>query len=194
MSHNIYYEVHDEKCDKRKVQAEWDATVRHEDYQEGSSGLHPPIRWIDKVLDSYDEALKFIEREDSGWYDSLAVKFRDYSALKPSKEVAALENRIKEANAKYRALDEKVHFADAKSAYISCRTCGSRIARQYITRNYCPVCGHDMRPESTLKRLESLENTIQKLKQQLADAKKEFQQKKMKKATIKWLVKVEYHT
>lgn len=41
-----------------------------------------PIRFFDKVMKNYDEAYRFIEERDSGWYDALAVKFKDGRSVK----------------------------------------------------------------------------------------------------------------
>lgn len=59
MSHNIKYFEYKEDVDRRKVQAELDNYVAHEDWQEGCSGLSSPIRWIEScgVLGSYEDAL-----------------------------------------------------------------------------------------------------------------------------------------
>jgi hypothetical protein len=35
------------------------------------------IRFKDRVLDSRESAKRWIEENDSGWYDNLAVKFKD---------------------------------------------------------------------------------------------------------------------
>lgn len=35
------------------------------------------IRFVDRVLKNRDEAEKWIEQNDRGWYDNLAIKFKD---------------------------------------------------------------------------------------------------------------------
>lgn len=79
MAHNIKHLTYKEDVDRKKVQANLDNYVAHEDWEEGCSGLNSPIRWIENcgVLNSYDEALAYINSHDKGWYDSLAVRFKD---------------------------------------------------------------------------------------------------------------------
>lgn len=78
MAHNIKYFEYKEDVDRKKVQANLDNYVAHEDWEEGCSGLDSPIRWIENcgVFDSYDEALEYIKSHDKGWYDSLAVRYK----------------------------------------------------------------------------------------------------------------------
>ena len=44
MGHNIKYFEYKEDVDRRKVEAQLDNYVAHEDWQEGCSGLNSPIR------------------------------------------------------------------------------------------------------------------------------------------------------
>lgn len=194
MSHEIRFASYPENCNPKEVAAEWDEIVRHEDYQEGASGLCHPIRWIDKVLPTREEAVQYINSIDSGWYDNIAVKYRDFSHIKQPKEIEKFDERIQKAQIRYNNLDRKDHFENAKAAFISCPRCKSKIASEYLRWNRCPVCGADMRPKTVLDRLSSLEASIKKLQKEKAEAVKAFQAKKEKNAKIKWLVKVEFHT
>lgn len=49
------------------------------------------IRYIDKTFESREEAEKYIETADQGWYDQLAVKFKE-PVLKP--DTKAIKNEI----------------------------------------------------------------------------------------------------
>lgn len=76
MAHNIrYYDLH---CSRSKKQFEKsvDEFVAHEDYYEDAVGLPHPIRWIDHLCKNCDEAYEYIESHDRGWYDSLAVQYK----------------------------------------------------------------------------------------------------------------------
>lgn len=194
MGHTICHRTYDEKVNKRKVQDEWDIVVQHEDYQEGASGLPNPIRWIDKTFDSYDEAMEYIDKIDSGWYDQIAVKYRDYSNIKPTKAYENLiEKRVKSIQ-KVRELNDTFYFQNAKVQNIGCKNCGSKLSLKYLRTNYCPLCKTDLRPESAIKRIETAKTNAKKAEKELEKAKKELERKQVKQAKIKWLVKVEYHT
>lgn len=190
MSHNIRWETYPEKVNKSEVQAEWDDYAHHEDWREGCSGLGSDIRWINHVCDSYDDAVKYIESHDRGFYDQLAVKYR--SSVKPTTK--AYENLISRRNEIFATLKEreKVHYSSAntKSEYVTCRNCGSRLATKYIKSNNCPLCRAELRPTSALNAIETSKRMLKETNKKI----KEIEIKASKKAEIKWLVKIEYHT
>lgn len=192
MSHNIKHLVYKEDVDRRKVQADLDNYVAHEDWQEGCSGLNSPIRWIEScgVLNSYDEALEYIRSHDKGWYDSLAVRFKEFDGTKTTAQKKA-EEKAESAKKKYIDLVNKFHFENIKAAFIGCRHCGSKISLNYLDSNCCPVCDGDMRPKSTLDTLERYEANLKKANELLLE---EQNKTLVKHSKTKWLVKIEYHT
>ena len=62
MSHNIRYYTYGEKVDKKKVESDLSAFVAAEDWQEGCCGLPQPIRWLNVICNSQEEAEKYIEK------------------------------------------------------------------------------------------------------------------------------------
>ena len=194
MGHVVNHGVYDENVNKKSVQAEWDEIAMHEDWQEGCSGLPNDIRWINHTCNDYDEAREYLEKNDNGWYDQLAVKFLDYPELKKSKTLEMLEERAKRLCSRYVDLAyNKIHYANVKSQFISCRTCGSKLASSYIRTNKCPVCFNDLRPASTLDLINKAKNNYEKAEKDVELEMKKLQEKQKKKAKVKWLVKIEYH-
>ena len=55
------------------------ALCNQEAIEEGDyhHGLDGGIRFANKILGSREEAHKWIEDNDSGWYDNLAIRFKD---------------------------------------------------------------------------------------------------------------------
>lgn len=195
MSHNIRYETYPENCNKKKVQKEWDAFVAHADYQEGAKGLDSQIRWIEETIcDSYEEAERFIEAHDKGWYDSLAVRYRAYFKPAPNQRIAFLQNKVNELKQKYEERDRRLCFAKRTSAFISCPHCQSKLARQYLKFNYCPVCHADMRSKTELGILNNMSEQLKKRRTELNEEIKTYNKKRQDLAQIRWLVKIEYHT
>jgi predicted Zn-ribbon and HTH transcriptional regulator len=192
MSHNIQYFTYKEDVNRKRVQAELDNYVAHEDWEEGCTGLYSPIRWIEHcgVLNSYDEALEYIKRHDKGWYDCLAVRYKE-SVVRGSAALRTAQERLEVAEKKWRDLDSKLHYADVKSDFIGCRNCGSKVSRKYLKSNRCPVCNSDMRPQSTLDTLARYKANLDKQRALVAEEKKKSASKNGK--TL-WLVKIEYHT
>ncbi len=205
MGHNIMHYTYKHNVNKRKVQDELDSYVRHADWQEGASGLPNPIRWLNVTLDSYEEAEKYIKEHDNDWYDQIAVMYYENHNLKPSKTYETLKERAERLNRRYMELRDKIHYADVKSKFITCRYCDSKISVAVLSgklkswaywgkRNNCPVCGRDLRPESTLALIETAKKNAEKAAKDLKAEEKKLMEKQKKNAEIKWLVKIEYHT
>ena len=74
MGHNVKHLDYHCSVSQRQVQKRLDNYVACEDWQEGASGLPNPIRWIDRLCKSRDEAMEYIKSHDRGWYDCLAVQ------------------------------------------------------------------------------------------------------------------------
>lgn len=92
MGHQINYTTIPVDYDKSRIKTEMDERAWHDHWQESSEGLPSGIRWIDFVCDNKEQAREYIEKHDSGWYDQLAVKFKqaDYSK---NKKIIALKER-----------------------------------------------------------------------------------------------------
>lgn len=146
--HNIEYSSYPENIKRDYVQSELDDYVSHETWQEGGCGLGRPIRWLDRVCESYEDAELYIKTHDKGWYDQLAVKYKQVKKAKTSK-LAGLEKAVKEQRMKLWKLENEFYFADSKSKFKGCKKCGSSISVEYLNgRNICPVCGEDLRPDT----------------------------------------------
>lgn len=197
MSHNIKYGVYSENVNKKKVEADWNNYVAHEDWQEGASGLVRSIRWIEgEILNSEEEAYDYIKKHDDGNYDQLAVRFRD-AYIKPgmSKKYDALGEKLNGLRTEYQHKNSIVYATTVKSEYVGCKHCGSKLSAKYIQNtNKCPLCHSDLRSPTTLTNLERLKERITETERQFKEEKEKLNKKLMKSAKIKWLVKIEYHT
>ena len=191
MSHNIKHFIYKEDVDRKKVQDNLDKYVAQEDWQEGCSGLASPIRWMENcgVFNNYDEALAYIKIHDKGWYDSLAVRFKD-SVQKETSTLKSAREKVTAALRKKNELEYKPHFENLTAAFIGCRKCGSKISREHLKGNRCPVCGYDMRPQYVLDTLAKYQRNVEKAEAVLEKEKK----KALFSGETKWLVKIEYHT
>lgn len=187
MAHNIEYYDYKENTDKKKIQADLDTYVEHCTWQEGGSGTGG-IRWVDHICKDYDEAQKWIEQHDKGWYDCLAVKY--YSPLsEKTKKIEELNARIQETYKTYTMRDSTIYVKTRTSEFIGCSNCKSKLASKFLRTNFCPVCRADLRPETILKSIEAAKVKWQNAQQ----AKKDYVDKHSKKE-VRWLVKIEYHT
>lgn len=185
--HNIEHYDYREDVDKKVVQAELNEYVSHRTWQEGGDGIDP-IRWNNYVCKNYKEAEKWIEQNDKGWYDQLAVKYYSPIDTKTAK-LDELDKKIREA---YKVFDERNGVCYPKtrtSEFIGCGKCKSRMASKYLSGNFCPVCHTDLRPETMIKSIEAARTKWENAQKNRA----EYVDKHSKKE-IRWLVKIEYHT
>lgn len=188
MSHNIEYRTCPENVDKKKVEADWNAYAAKADWKEGCSGLYNPIRWLPIICDSEDDAYEAIRREDSGNYDQLAVRFRRADA--PTARLKELRQKLQEAQNALFTLDRDIHYSHTTTKFVSCKKCGSSLARGYIKSNFCPMCHTDLRPQTVKDKVKKANEKVRKLEQQI----REEERMANKKGKLFWLVKIEYHT
>lgn len=189
MSHNIDYYSCPENCDRAKVKAEIDHFVAMEDYYEGCTGLYHTIRWIEtEIYPDYETAQKAIVKMDRGDYDNLAVRYYDYLPYFDAK-VNELEGKKSILYKKYRELDSVIYPGTLRSAYITCKVCGSKLSRTKLTGNNCPLCKNSLLPDSYKKRIQAAKKKFEKASDDLRKYKRSKAQKR-----VMWLVKFEYHT
>lgn len=153
--------------------------------------LYNRIRFFDRVCDTYNEAIAFIENHDRNDYDNIAVKYRETDGL-TSKKLETLKEQKEKIRKQYHELNSVIYTDTVKSKLVTCKRCGSKISTEHWHKNTCPVCREDFRSETTLNRLENLKQKYhlleEKIEQELASI-----SKKNKSAKVKWLVKIEYH-
>ena len=99
--------------------------------------------------------------------------------------------KLRELQQEYEVASSKVVAADFKSDFVGCKHCGSKINREYIRSNACPVCRGDMRSDTTQKRLENMRAKVNRLSNDIKDEEKKLAEKH---GQVCWLVKFEYHT
>lgn len=147
-----------------------------------------------KIFNSYDAAREYAEGETDR--DAVAVKYKEYPPLKPTKAMKDLERRINEYNERIAAL-EKPHYQNVKQATVKCKCCGAVLPTKYCGTSYknnCPVCNADLRPDSTLSKVSNYRATIADLKKSFKAEAEKLNQKNASKAEIKWLVCCDVHT
>lgn len=187
--HNIQYFIYPAKgLDKNSVQAKLSDYVSHQTWQEGGHGIER-IRWINTICADEQAAHEKIERLDNHDYDQLAVMYR--KTTRPNtKTFVSLSARRDALDKKLREVENRVHYKGAKSKFVSCKKCGSKIATGYLHSNYCPVCREDLRPKSLLNSINAMYERRKEFDRKIREA----MIKASEKAPLYWLVKIEYHT
>lgn len=194
MGHELKYSSYPENVNKKSVQDHWDNYARHEGWQAGCSGLEGPIRWIDHICANKEEAEQYIEDHDDGWYSQLAVKYREYPRVEPTKTLLNLEERLKAERNKLQTYSDAHAVSTFKAEFVGCPECGSKLKRELLKGNSCPLCNAELRGKTTIDTIERYKTNIRELRKEIKEENRKLEEKMVKKSVIKWFVKIEIHT
>lgn len=185
MGHVISRITEPEKCNRGLVMA----AIAERAERDGDSGYYGPMHWHDEVspLKNREEAEKWIRAHDKGFYDDHAVRYYDYSRLKDTKKITELKAKaaaLAKEKAEYIA---KHSVKNLKANLITCPVCGSKLSRERLRTESCPLCYTDLRSKTTL-------DGIKRYEERTANVWKQVQVEQQKgKGEIRWLIKYEYH-
>lgn len=186
--HEIYYWDYEENTNRSEIMAEIQDIAERE-----GDGYHSSMTWHDKLapFESREEAKTFIERENTDhWYDDHAVRYMDYSSASKTKKCEELESKIKDLVKLSREYEKKHSVHNSEAKHIGCKNCGSKLNKEYIVGEKCPLCRHDLRSKTTLEKLEYYRKKID----EYGDKIKLEMRKQKKAAKVMWLVKFEFHS
>ena len=196
MSHVIQYHKLPKNASKKNFIADMNEIVQHEDYLEGGSYQASQLTWHDdKVYDSYDDAKQAIDGFIRDSYDDHAVLYYDTDsiAIKPSKTLETAKMKLDKLITERDKYVNENRVSHRSSEFIGCTECGSKVNREYLKSDYCPVCKHDLRSKSTLNRIASFDKRINTARTEVSKIEHALKLKNIKKAKVCWLVKTEYH-
>ena len=134
-----------------------------------------PIKIItNNVFDSVEDARDYCYDNYAKWGRNynVMVAFRDRLSAKETKKIKDLKNRIDLEEKK------KIKYANShaintfKSKLIGCPNCGSKINKEYIKRDKCPICNNDLRSKTTIETIARYESKIKDLKKKIKDEEK----------------------
>lgn len=101
---------------------------------------------------------------------------RNYNIAIPfvgeSKKMKDIRERIEEEQRKYEEYGKKHSVLTFKAAYVSCPKCMSKLNKEYLKTDKCPVCRSDMRSDTTKATLERYQKKIASLKKEYEEQKK----------------------
>lgn len=202
MSHACEILVFDEKLPKSRIQAGCDAWGdRHADLKERGGpgdGLGFPVRFTDKVFNTEEEACSYLEHT-FGDYKQIAVRFKRPlgKTPEPTQKLILARKRVQELYAKVQ-LYRQPHYLGVKSKTIGCKNCGSTLATAFCGKtftNNCPVCRADLRPPSTLKAMQTVQENYKKAKKELDILEQRYAESRTKaKYKMFWAVACEVHS
>ena len=161
--HNIIHWVYPEKTDKNKIEKDVTNYVQTHGDKYGTDN----IRFLAGVFENEEQARTHINEIDNGFYSGYGAKFYDFSKVKNTKKIDELNAKIDET---FKKRDEYIsthHVKDFKASFIGCAKCGSKLSKQYLRGDKCPVCYSDLRAESTLERIANFDKRIKEYKDKI---------------------------
>lgn len=102
---------------------------------------------------------------------TICLPFKDTSEAKDTKKILDIKKRIEETYDKRDAYINSHHVRDFKAVYIGCRCCGSKINKEYLWDNHCPVCKSELRSKTVIETIHAYDKRIAELKKQLREEK-----------------------
>lgn len=183
---------------EKQMLKEWARDVDDAEYEHGHGGnytgsiseLGHGVQVSNKVFNSYDEASEYILDHHNKWDGAMGVRYYKKGGLNKSSanKKEKLQEKVSSAE-KYRDnLANKMvsDIKNAKSKFIGCNICGSKINRKYITHNgTCPLCATSFLSPTAKKRISVANEKVIKARKDLSDYKPTLS--KTAKATA-WLV------
>lgn len=112
------------------------------------------------------------------------IPFLDTDSLPNNKRLLTLEKRLQDEISKRNAYFNAHNVQNLQAKYISCKRCGSKVNKDYIHNNSCPVCRNNMLSDTVQKRLDAFNARIDGLKASVVTEK----EKRAAKAPTRYLV------
>lgn len=199
MGHACSILTFDSKLSKEKIEKACDTWGdRNCDLEERNwimgIGLGFPVRFTSRIFDDYESAREYLD-STFGHYSQIAVQYREYPKISPSKKLNELNERLVKAKARLCDL-EKPHYKGVSISTVKCKRCGSSLATSYCGMswyNNCPICNADLRPESKLERIAKCKDSIKDIEKSIREENMKAQTKMKSKSKLKWAVACEVH-
>lgn len=187
MGHEVNFRTFDKNTsveEMHKHSVMWAFT--HVDREENPSGSYDnPWYKHDRVFGTYEEACDFLKRE--GAYNDGCVMYREPKGR--SAKMKNISERIINLKVKRAEFEEKHDVRNRKSEFIGCTKCKSKVAKEFLNSNKCPVCGTDLRAEYITAKINDYCEKVKALEREYRSEEK----KQAEKGIVKWVVKTEVH-
>lgn len=125
----------------------------------------------EKIFNTKNQALEYLESVPT----SYAVKYK--IGIEPSPKMIALAKRLKEKEERLAAYQETQNEKKFAGDFITCTHCHSRVNADFVKPPLCPVCGDDMRSDTAVKTIHTLEEAVAELRKRLEDNARKYNSK-----------------
>lgn len=112
------------------------------------------------------------------------IPFLDTDSLPNNKQLLTLEKRLQDETSKRNTYYNAHNVQNLQAKYIGCKRCGSKVNKDYIHNNSCPVCRNNMLSDTVQKRLDAFNARIDGLKASIVAEK----ERRAAKAPTRYLV------
>ena len=125
----------------------------------------------EKIFNTKNQALEYLESVPT----SYAVKYK--IGIEPSPKMIALAKRLKEKEERLAAYKETQNEKKFTGDFITCPHCHSRVNANFVKPPLCPVCGNDMRSDTAVKTIHTLEEAVAELRKRFEDTARKYNSK-----------------
>lgn len=125
----------------------------------------------EKIFNTKNQALEYLESVPT----SYAVKYK--IGIEPSPKMIALAKRLKEKEERLAAYKETQNEKKFVGDFITCPHCHSRVNANFVKPPLCPVCGDDMRSDTAVKTIRTLEEAVAELRKRYEDTARKYNSK-----------------
>lgn len=125
----------------------------------------------EKICNTRTQAMEYLKAVPT----SYAVKYK--IGIAPSPKMVSLEKRLHEKEERLATYTSTQNEKKFTAAFVSCPHCKSRVNRDFIHPPLCPVCGKDMRSDTAVKTITTLEETVKDLKKRYEDTARKYNSK-----------------
>lgn len=126
--------------------------------------LHPEIVALGAVAWDRKDAVEILTLAGKGH----AIKF--HADADASEDMARLANSINDAKQRLKKYVEEHSVKTFAFKNIGCKKCGSQLAKDYLKDDFCPLCGNDLRGQSTIEGEQKITAKIAELEASFKEA------------------------
>lgn len=119
------------------------------------------------------------------------IRYYENEDIKETKKLQILRVRISDVENKIKEYSGKHSVMAFKAEYIGCPGCGSKLKKNLLKTEVCPLCKTDMRSATTKDTLCKYNEKLKDLKKQAKEEEKKLKQKKQKSADVMWIIHAE---
>lgn len=144
--------------------------IWHEEEQYGNDtwGWQARIILHKKDNDDYHHCASKCSGYEEAYQKMLSYANTDSIFPAPhTKKQLDISKRIKETEEKYQVYSSKHSVQTFKSEFVGCKKCGSKLKRELLFSEFCPLCKTDLRSKTTVDTLQRYKAKIKQLTKEL---------------------------